>query len=257
MQLNKTVWLLWLQGWDKAPWLQQYVLKSWKQLNPGWSIVCLTQANLHTYVTDIPYIYDPKKRITAQAASDIIRLSVLKNHGGVWADSTMLCMQPLDNWLTEEMMQGSLWMYHGGGGGMPETEGPASWFIVSEAKGLMIHKWKAACDTYWNSRHFAHEYFWMDGLFRQLYETDPDFKAAWLKAPNICCEAKGQAHALAYTLFEDTAELKELITKSPPFAFKLSKNWTLRYKNELPPEAKLTNGYHAIKTALKLDRSQD
>lgn len=250
MQLNKTVWLLWLQGWDKAPWLQQKVLESWRHNNPSWTIVLLTQDNLKNYITDIPYLYDSRKMITAQAASDIIRLSVLKNHGGIWADSTMLCMQPLDNWVNAETMAGGLWMYHGGGGGMPEAEGPASWFIVSEAKGLIISKWKAACDDYWNARPRAHEYFWMDGLFKRLYEIDPEFKAAWLKVPNICCEAKGQAHALAYTLFDNTPELKELITKSPPYAFKLSKNWTLRYKNELPPEAKLTNGYHAIQTSL-------
>jgi Capsular polysaccharide synthesis protein len=246
MQLNKTIWLLWIQGWDKAPWLQQMVLKSWRINNPTWNIVTLSNENLDEYVTDCPYLFNPLKRITVQAASDIIRLSLLKNHGGVWADSTMLCMQPLDNWLNEEMMRGSLWMYHGGGGGMPEQEGPASWFIVSLANGPLISKWKAACDNYWQSRIGAHEYFWMDGLFRQLYESDPEFKAEWLKVPNICCEAKGQAHALAYTMFENTPELKELITKSPPFAFKLSKNWTLRYKNELPAEVLLTNGYHAI-----------
>jgi hypothetical protein len=97
----------------------------------------------------------------------------------------------------------------------------------------------------------------MDGLFKRLYETDPEFKAAWLKAPNICCEAKGQAHWLGYVIFDNTPECKELITKSPPYAFKLTKNWTLRYKNELTPEALLTNGYHAIQMSKRLSSATD
>ena len=28
--MQKNIFLLWLQGWDKAPWLQKEVLKSWE-----------------------------------------------------------------------------------------------------------------------------------------------------------------------------------------------------------------------------------
>jgi mannosyltransferase OCH1-like enzyme len=38
-----------------------------------------------------------KPNMTIQAKSDMIRLHVLSTHGGVWADSTMLCLQPLDS----------------------------------------------------------------------------------------------------------------------------------------------------------------
>ena len=97
--MKKNLFLFWLQGWDKAPWLQNKVLKSWEINNPEWNIELIDQNNLINYSSDINYIFDKEKNITPQAKSDIIRLSLLKNFGGVWADSTMLCMQPLEHWV--------------------------------------------------------------------------------------------------------------------------------------------------------------
>ena len=46
MELNKTIWILWLQGWDQAPWLQQQVAESWEINNPTWNVVRLSLENL-------------------------------------------------------------------------------------------------------------------------------------------------------------------------------------------------------------------
>tara|TARA_B100000579_G_C22648860_1_gene765171 strand:- start:458 stop:709 length:252 start_codon:yes stop_codon:yes gene_type:complete len=73
-------------------------LQSWQINNPKWNIELIDKYNLNKYVIDIDYIFDNSKKITPQAKSDIIKLSLLKNHGGIWADSTLLCMQPLDHW---------------------------------------------------------------------------------------------------------------------------------------------------------------
>ena len=101
--MQKNIFLLWLQGWTNAPWLQKKVLKSWTINNPDWNIYLIDENNLAKYVNDIHYIFDKSKKITPQAKSDIIRLSLLKNHGGIWADSTLLCMQPLNYWVFEAL----------------------------------------------------------------------------------------------------------------------------------------------------------
>ena len=102
---------------------------------------------------DADYLFDPTKSITFQSRSDIIRLALLNRYGGVWADSTMLCLEPLDNWLPKDNnMQSGLWMYHGNGGRFVPGTGPASWFIISLPGGYMIQRWKAACDAYWHTR---------------------------------------------------------------------------------------------------------
>lgn len=108
--MKKNIFLLWLQGWDRAPWLQQKVLKSWSINNPEWNIELIDQSNLNIYVNDIDYIYEKEKNFSPQAKSDIIRLSLLKNIGGIWADSTMLCMQPLDHWIFKAVEPSRIWI---------------------------------------------------------------------------------------------------------------------------------------------------
>ena len=110
--MNKNIFLLWLQGWDNAPWLQKQVAKSWEINNPDWIINYIDLDNLKDYIDDIDYIYDKSKEIRMPAKSDIIRLSLLKNHGGVWADSTLLCMQPLNHWVSQVTSTSNFWMHN-------------------------------------------------------------------------------------------------------------------------------------------------
>ena len=138
--LQKNIFLLWLQGWGNAEWLNKKVAESWEINNPEWKVHYIDLVNLKDYVNDIDYVYDTNKTISDQAKSDIIRLSLLKTHGGVWADATMLCMQPLDNWVHEANEPAGLWMYHGHGAGMSKDVGPASWFIVSNKNDYIINR---------------------------------------------------------------------------------------------------------------------
>lgn len=248
--LNKTIWLLWFQGWDNAPWLVRQVAESWEINNPSWNIEYVTIDSLPNYVCDIDYIYDETKKIEPQAKSDIIRLSLLKNHGGIWADATMLCMQPLDIWVEEAVGPAGLWMYHGNGGGMHCKDGPASWFIVSEKNSLIINKWKNACDEYWKNRINNDNYFWLDGLFRNLFETDIEFKNKWNLAPHLYCEANGQAHSLApfhYKMESSNKKIKKIFLEMPPYALKFWwRDWQDKFPDINSIECKNSNGYYAI-----------
>jgi hypothetical protein len=249
------IWLLWLQGWDTAPWLQQQVSKSWKLHNPGWTINHVSLANLREYITDVDYIYDTSKDISPASKSDIIRLSLLKNHGGVWADSTMLCMQPLDNWM-DKMLTESIWMYHGHGGGMPREIGPASWFIVSRKDGYIITKWKEACDEYWKTCSSSlKSWWWMDLLFKKLFETDTQFRDEWLRVPYIYCELDGQSHCLATNNRQymecSLDHIKKSFREDPPFALKFWSSWSSVFPDVTSLKCKNSNGYYAIQLALK------
>ena len=248
--INKTIWLLWLQGWDSAPWLAQQVKTSWEVKNPGWTVTLISQDNLKDYVTGIDYVY--RDTITPQAKSDIIRLALLQARGGVWADATVLCLQPLDSWVPDAIRPSGIWMYHGTGGGMNAMEGPASWFIVSKRGSYIVEKWKAACDVYWKERESTDNYFWMDALFRELYESDPEFKRQWQAVPYINCEDEGQAHMFAGGSWkENTGSVKQLLDTSPPRVVKL---WEKRWSDAFPvidDRSRESNGYYAIQLALQ------
>ena len=247
--LHKNIFLLWLQGWDKAPWLQKRVLESWTINNPDWNIKLIDQNNLCDYVNDIDYIYDKRKKITPQAKSDIIRLSLLKNFGGIWADSTLLCMQPLNHWVFDAVSESGMWMYHGHGGFLKSDLGPASWFIISEKNGYLISKWKNSCDSFWKKNNKAKNYFWMDGLFRDLLQNEMKFKNQWLKTPFLYCEEIGSSHTLAnynFGMQKDTKLIKEILKVNPPYVLKLSSNFKEIFPKLNSKKFKNSNAFFAI-----------
>lgn len=252
---KKNIWILWLQGWENANWLNYKVVESWELHNPDWNVIKLSLENLRDYVTDIDYIYDESKTISPQAKSDIIRLSLMKNYGGVWADATMLCMQPLDSWVHEKVEPAGMWMYHGYGGGMNICDGPASWFMVSLKNSYIFEKWKEQCDEYWKSHNSTDNYFWMDYLFKELFETDQKFREIWGRTPYISCEEYGQAHTLSGKMFQTDLRLQHIFRTNPPYALKLWKDWNDVCGKEEPtnPEVFQYNGYVAIRAATMTD----
>lgn len=225
--LPKIVWLLWLQGWDKAPWVTQRVAESWKTMNPGWEIRMIDKETCPVE------IYGD----TPQAQSDVIRLGLLSKFGGVWADSTMLCMQPLDNWVQEAIEPAGQWMYRGG----ENCEMCAIWFIISKPGNYMTQKWLESSLGHWKT-NTSSEYYLTDQLWKTLYETDQKFREEWAKVPHVCCEDEGQAHMLAGKVADDSPNLKEILRTRPPRAVKLD-------KVAIDENSVNSNGYYAIKCA--------
>ena len=215
---GKTVWILWFQGWDSAPKVAQDVKRSWVELNPEWNVRAISDADLPSL---IPGVMDGlPDGMSAAARSDVVRLNLLSTYGGVWADSTMLCMRPLEDWVYPAVEPSGFWMYHGGA----NERGPASWFIVSQKGSYIIERWKAACEAYWKGRSEPHDYFWMDSLFHDLLSSDPEFDAQWSRVPYVSCEASGQAHALAGRYSDVDPDIQDALRKSPPYALKLTRH---------------------------------
>ena len=95
--MNKTIWINWFQGWDNAPEITHKCVESWKYYNPEWNIVLLSNDNYSQYADFEEKI--PGINTNNIDKSDILRISLLANHGGVWADSTLFCNKPLDSWI--------------------------------------------------------------------------------------------------------------------------------------------------------------
>jgi len=247
--LNKTIWLLWLQGWHQAPWLALQVALSWEIHNPDWKIQYVSLENIRDFVFDIDYIFDQTKHISNPAKSDIIRLSLLKNHGGVWADSTLLCMQPLDHWIFNALRPSNFWMYHGTGAYMNPLHGPASWFIASHKNSYIISQWKKLCDNFWINNLHTSTYNWLDCIFHFLFDNDTFFRSSWNNVPYLNCEDFAQSHMLAphhFGTFSNSSICKQLILLRPPYMIKLLSDWNTHYKDISTPECQDSNGFFAI-----------
>lgn len=224
----KIIWLVWFQGWDKAPKLVLRVRDSWKHHNPDWEIKELDDNNLKEYIG-----FDLPNDASYAAKSDIMRISLLKKHGGVWADATMLCLRPLDSWVYEAIEPAKIWMYHGRDNG----RGPASWFICSYSNSYIISKWYDKIREFWSVPRPNYNYFFMDELFGQLTKEDEQFVKEWHKIPFLNCEDEGSAHYLAGNVFNYDENRLKKIKELVPYALKLSNHGSMHED---------TNGWHMV-----------
>ncbi|MBB6128999.1 capsular polysaccharide synthesis protein [Mucilaginibacter lappiensis] len=207
----KIIWFLWLQGMENAPFVVSKCYQSWVKHNPDWQIVFLDETSVKSYFSA------EYKQITKQAFSDILRINLLAQYGGVWVDATCFCTKPLDSWLPDYMHRGFFAF---------ERPGPdrmiSSWFIASAANNHITGTFKQLVLDYWNQnkgmtfienskwkflnkclrllgtqtwfRPFVtrvlriHPYFWFHYLFEKNYLEDNKVKQLWDDTPKISAD---------------------------------------------------------------------
>lgn len=92
--MSNTIWICWWQGLENAPDIVKKCVDSIKKHAGTHPVIILTEDNYKDYVT-IPKKIEDKKNagiITRTNYSDLLRLSLLAEHGGMWIDSTFLCV---------------------------------------------------------------------------------------------------------------------------------------------------------------------
>ncbi len=104
--LPRVVWIYWQQGEDNAPEIVKRCVASWRIRNPGWSIRVLDAGSVQGPAGLSQEWFTGRTDISLQFLSDMIRVALLSRHGGVWADASVFCSQPLDDWLPQRMPSG-------------------------------------------------------------------------------------------------------------------------------------------------------
>jgi Capsular polysaccharide synthesis protein len=176
--IEKKIWMLWQQGWDQAPELARRCAESWQQQNPGWELILLDQDSLPGHATG--YAERVPQHLSRQHQADLARTMLIAEHGGVWADATLFCARPLDDWLPYAARTG-FFMF-----AAPRPYRIVdNWFIVGARGNRAIAGMQDLFFQYW--RHFdkPHHYFWMIYLIGHLFEIDPEARRIWQDTPKL------------------------------------------------------------------------
>lgn len=94
---NAPIWYCWLQGEEALPLLPKFCLESLRKQANGHPIHFITLENYKDYVSipeNIVQLHKEGKLKNAHFA-DILRLSLLHAHGGLWADATIYFSDPI------------------------------------------------------------------------------------------------------------------------------------------------------------------
>lgn len=226
---SKNIYILWLQGWNKAPVLQKKVLQSWIKYNSDWNVVKLDYNNLKDYNLDIDYIYNKAKNITPQALSDIIRVSLLSKYGGIWVDATFLCLKSMTKLLNEYFINTNIFMYYRPNGGAELSHCLYS-FIVSSSDSIIINKLNEEVKNYWIEKNYAHKYFWLEELLTKILINEEECKKEFDNMIKINADTYYSSHGLAGNINNVTKmllideEYKKNIQENRPYVIKLWKD---------------------------------
>ena len=140
-QIPKMLFIYWHQGWKNAPDIVKRCAATWRQHNPAWDIFFLDSASVAEKVKLPPAV--KILNLPLPALSDVIRICLLKKYGGVWADATLLCTRPLDDWIEVVCNLSGFFAYEKPGPDRPIS----SWFLAAGKECRIVDFWYSeVCD---------------------------------------------------------------------------------------------------------------
>jgi len=171
------VWIYWAQGEAAAPPVVRRCIDSWRRLNPGWRLEVLDRDSEAAIVdmSDLP------ETLPLAYRADILRLRLLRDRGGVWADATCLCHRPLNDWLPMLTPSGFFaW----------SRPGPdrllANWFLAAAPDNALVKGWERAAAAWWrrNPRRRTF-YFATHYQLEWAMRRDPAIRDVWARTPRL------------------------------------------------------------------------
>jgi len=183
----KTIFMMWLQGFDYAPDIVKKCVDTWEFHNRNWNIVKIDESNLKKYLDIDKYLTrEQRSEMSPNHYANIIRLLLLKKYGGFWVDATNYCVKPLESWIYPYLKAG---FFAYSPDFNREPYGPsryiANWFIYSEKDNYIVDRWLEKTLAFWANRSKEDYKHWQPVLFYKLVKSDKRFRQIWSKVPKV------------------------------------------------------------------------
>jgi hypothetical protein len=183
--IPKKIWIYWDKGEEASPPLVRASIASWRAQNPGWEVTVLDQDSAPA-IGRLPM---GPGEVPVQSYADLLRLRLLREYGGVWADATLYCLRPLDEWLPPLAQSGFfayVWTPTDRWFILPNVlREMTNWFLAAAPQGEVISRWEGASFAYWEGRKRPHVYYWPHVLFEYLALTSSAFRRAAGRMPRV------------------------------------------------------------------------
>lgn len=168
-QPKERVFTMWLQGEDNAPALVKACISSMRR-HLAQEVVVITEKNLSEWITLPEHIMEKWRngKIRAAHFSDICRVELLWNYGGIWLDSTAYVTSPVP----DEIMEADFFVYLAGskiGGSYAFMQ---NCFIRSRRHHPLLGVWRGAIHSYWEKEESIVDYYTHQILFKLAVENN-------------------------------------------------------------------------------------
>ena len=155
---SNKIWICWFQGMENAPELVKKCYESVVGNNPDKEVVVITTENMGDYVTFPDFLMEKWKQgiITHTHMTDLLRLELLINHGGMWLDATVLCTGKAPDYFFDS----NLFFYQCLKPGRDGHAVPvSSWLIEAKTHNKILMATRELCYEYWKNQTEMIDYF--------------------------------------------------------------------------------------------------
>ncbi len=181
---QKPIWVFWWQGMEHAPELVQLCLKSVKHNCGDHPVIVISQDNYQNYVTLPDHILQKREagKISLTHFSDIVRMNLLADHGGLWLDATIFASRSIpEYWFTEPMYTGR---NPGGDYTNASDWNWTSYALSTRENHPLPTRMKLFFKEYWKNENGVVDYFMMDCAMDMIVRKCPEIRDQIHAIPN-------------------------------------------------------------------------
>jgi hypothetical protein len=183
-ETHETIWQFWENPAGKTtPGIVKSSLESVDKFKGRFEHNILNNATFENY-SDLPgYVLDKFKKgqIGYAHFSDLLRLNLLKNHGGIWLDATGY----MTGFVPEYILDEDFFVFLTG----KQTHFPYSFmqncFIRSKKGSRLCEAWYQMCVEFWKNESETFDYFQHQLMFKALILENPAAKELFAKMPQL------------------------------------------------------------------------
>lgn len=174
-EYKQTIWVCWWQGEEQMPDIVKCCYNSLIKHRNNHAVILITKNNYESYITLPKCVCDNflNGNISITHLTDIIRVSILCKHGGLWVDSTLYFTEDLPSvfpsfyTIKQECKDDSyasnyLW---------------TGFFIGGDSQNLFFEKIRDMLELYWSKHCRLINYYLLDYIIMLLYRHDFHIKA--------------------------------------------------------------------------------
>ena len=178
---HNIIWTCWWQGIENAPQLVKKCIENMHKYANGYEVVVIDSHNLAQYIQLPDYIITKHAEgiIPHAHFSDLIRLVLLEQYGGIWIDSTILLTGSLPDYITNSDL---FFFRSASNAGHTLICNP---FIAAKPHHPIIESMLQLLFAYWKQESKLVSYSIFHLFFAIAVETNPINKQSWERVPMV------------------------------------------------------------------------
>ena len=244
------IWTAWLQGEENAPECVKLTLSSIRNNANGHPIIVLTNQNIKDYIKLPPNIIHKHETGEMSHAhyTDVIRMMILAEYGGIWLDATTLLCKAID-----EKAFSSQFYSIGFDADKSRFVSGNKWnvrIIGGESHGYYLSSISRMLTLYWQEHSIPIDYFVFDYLIATIYKYDSHFQSIIEELPKL--QRFTHIDSKVLSGHYDESVMNEILCNSPIYTL----SYKCRYDKKME-DGRNTNYYYLCKRYLDENMKED